>query len=36
VIGQEDLERNGFTDNMFRNLNTEQEWQEAMLKVSAE
>ena len=32
VIEQKDLERNGFTDEMFRNLNTEQEWQEAKLK----
>ncbi len=34
VIGQKDLERNGFTDEMFRNLNTEQDWQEAKLKLS--
>ena len=35
AIEQEDLERNGFTEEMFRNLNTEQDWQEANLKLSA-
>ncbi|MGZ4733869.1 MAG: molybdenum cofactor guanylyltransferase [Terriglobales bacterium] len=35
VIEQEELERNGFTEEMFRNLNTEQDWQEAKLKLSA-
>ena len=34
VIEQKDLERNGFTEEMFRNLNTEQDWQEAKLKLS--
>lgn len=34
VIDQKDLERNGFTEEMFRNLNTEQDWQEAKLKLS--
>ena len=35
VIEQEELERNGFAEEMFRNLNTEQDWQEAKLKLSA-
>jgi len=35
VIEQNELERNGFTEEMFRNLNTEQDWQEAKLKLSA-
>jgi len=35
VIEQEELERNGFTEEMFRNLNTEQDWQDAKLKLSA-
>ncbi len=35
VIEQNEWERNGFTENMFRNLNTEQDWQEAKLKLSA-
>lgn len=35
VIEQEELKRNGFTEEMFRNLNTEQDWQEAKLKLSA-
>ena len=34
AIDQEELERNGFTEEMFRNLNTEQDWQEAKLKLS--
>ena len=34
VIELEDLERNGFTEGMFRNLNTAQDWQEAKLKLS--
>ena len=29
VIEPEELERNGFGEEMFRNLNTEQDWQEA-------
>ena len=33
VIEQEELERNGFTEEMFRNLNTEQDWQEAKQKL---
>ncbi|MGC2184146.1 MAG: molybdenum cofactor guanylyltransferase [Terriglobales bacterium] len=36
VIEQGDLERNGFTEEMFRNLNTEQDWQEAKRKLSAQ
>jgi molybdopterin-guanine dinucleotide biosynthesis protein A len=35
VIEHEELERNGFTEKMFRNLNTEQDWQEAKLQLSA-
>ncbi len=35
AIEQNELERNGFTEEMFRNLNTEQDWQEAKLKLSA-
>ena len=31
AIEQEELERNGFSERMFRNLNTEQDWQEAKL-----
>ena len=34
VIEQKDLERNGFSKEMFRNLNTEEDWQEAQLKLS--
>lgn len=36
VIEQHELERNGFTKEIFRNLNTEQDWQEAKQKLSAE
>jgi hypothetical protein len=32
VIEQADLEQNGFTEDMFRNLNTDQDWQEAKQK----
>jgi molybdenum cofactor guanylyltransferase len=35
VIEQAELERSGFTEEMFRNLNTEQDWQEAQQKASA-
>ena len=35
VIEHEELEGNGFTEEMFRNLNTEQDWQKAKLKLSA-
>jgi molybdenum cofactor guanylyltransferase len=35
VIEPNELERNGFTEKMFRNLNTEQDWQEAKLQLSA-
>jgi len=35
VIKQEELERIGFGEDIFRNLNTEQDWQEARLKLSA-
>ena len=35
VIKQEELERIGFGEDLFRNLNTEQDWQEARLKLSA-
>jgi molybdenum cofactor guanylyltransferase len=35
VIDQAELERNGFTEDMFRNLNTEKDWQEAKQKLSA-
>jgi molybdopterin-guanine dinucleotide biosynthesis protein A len=35
VIDQAELERNGFREEMFRNLNTEQDWQEAQQKLSA-
>jgi molybdenum cofactor guanylyltransferase len=33
VIEQTELERNGFGGEMFRNLNTEQDWQEAKQKL---
>ena len=33
VIEQEELEQNGSTEDMFRNLNTEQDWQEAKRKL---
>ena len=36
VIEQAELERNGFTEDAFRNLNTEQDWQEAKQKLAAE
>jgi hypothetical protein len=36
VIEQEELERNGFTEDVFRNLNTDQDWQEAKRKLAAE
>jgi molybdopterin-guanine dinucleotide biosynthesis protein A len=36
VIEQHEMERNGFTEEIFRNLNTEQDWQEAKQKLSAE
>jgi molybdenum cofactor guanylyltransferase len=35
TVEQADLERNGFTEEMFRNLNTEHDWQEATQKLSA-
>ena len=35
VIEPEELKRNGFAQEMFRNLNTEQDWQDAKLKLSA-
>ena len=34
VIEPEELEQNGFTEDMFRNLNTEQDWQAAKQKLS--
>ncbi len=36
VIQQPELERNGFGEEMFRNLNNEKDWQEARLKLSAQ
>lgn len=33
LVAQEELERNGFTAEMFRNLNTKQDWQEAKQKL---
>src|SRR5579862_6812516 len=36
VINQEELERNGFPDAMFRNLNTELDWQDARQRLSAQ
>lgn len=35
VIKQDELERNGFSEEMFRNLNTELDWQEARHAFSA-
>lgn len=35
VIKHEELERNGFSDEMFRNLNTELDWQDARQRLSA-
>lgn len=35
VIKQDELERNGFSEEMFRNLNTELDWEEAKQKLSA-
>jgi len=35
VVPQEELERNGFPEEMFRNLNTEKEWQEASARLQA-
>jgi hypothetical protein len=35
VIKQDELERNGFSEEMFRNLNTELDWQEARQAFSA-
>ncbi len=35
VIEQPELQRNGFTEDMFRNLNSHQDWQEAKQKLSA-
>jgi molybdenum cofactor guanylyltransferase len=35
VIKREELERNEFSEEMFRNLNTELDWQEARQKLSA-
>ncbi len=34
IIEPPELERNGFGEDMFRNLNTEQDWQEAKQKLS--
>lgn len=36
VLDQTELEREGFGEEMFRNLNTKQDWQEAKQKPSAE
>ena len=36
VIEQAELERSGFMQDMFRNLNTEQDWQEAQQKLVPE
>lgn len=36
VIEQAELERNGFAEEMFRNLNSDQDWQEAKQKLAAE
>jgi molybdopterin-guanine dinucleotide biosynthesis protein A len=36
VIEQEELERNGFAGEMFRNLNTSQDWQQAKQQLPAE
>jgi molybdenum cofactor guanylyltransferase len=36
VIEQAELERSGFMQDMFRNLNTEQDWQEAQQKLVLE
>jgi molybdopterin-guanine dinucleotide biosynthesis protein A len=36
VIEVEELEQNGFGDELFRNLNTGQEWLEAQQKLSAQ
>lgn len=33
VIPQEELERNGFPEEMFRNLNTKKDWQEASARL---
>ncbi len=35
VIEQQEVERNGFTAEMFHNINTAKDWQEAKLKLSA-
>jgi molybdopterin-guanine dinucleotide biosynthesis protein A len=35
VIEEPELQRSGFNEEMFRNLNTEQEWQQAKQKLSA-
>lgn len=35
VIEESELQQSGFTEEMFRNLNTEPEWQEAKQKLSA-
>jgi molybdenum cofactor guanylyltransferase len=34
VIDQEELMQNGFSEEMFRNVNTRQDWQEARLRTS--
>jgi len=36
VIEPAELERSGFMHDMFRNLNTEQDWQEAQQKLVPE
>ena len=36
VIEPEELQENGFAEELFRNLNTEQEWLEAQQKLSAQ
>jgi molybdopterin-guanine dinucleotide biosynthesis protein A len=35
ILEPEELARLGFREEMFRNLNTEKEWQEARLELSA-
>jgi molybdopterin-guanine dinucleotide biosynthesis protein A len=36
VLAQAELERNGFAEEMFRNLNTGEDWQQAKQKLAAE
>jgi len=36
IIDQEEMKQNGFSEEMFRNLNTQEDWKEARMRLPAE